>query len=105
MASQKVVVVTELAPKLKEFDGPDAMRFLREYEAYENRLDDEEAKVQMKQCIEPDDLEALLLVENVNLQCRGKKARMRLAQRKAMMRVRTITYLTESFDSPMLMLS
>jgi len=60
MATQKLVVVTEVAPKLKEFDGPAAMKFLREYEAYENRLDDTEAQVQMRQCLEPVDLEALL---------------------------------------------
>jgi hypothetical protein len=60
MATQRVVIVTELAPKLKEFDGTAAMKFLKDYEAYENRIEDMKTLVTMRQCIEPGDLEALL---------------------------------------------
>ena len=60
MATQRVVIVTELAPKLKEFDGPAPMKFLKDYEAYENRIEDMKTLVTMRQCIEPGDLEALL---------------------------------------------
>ena len=79
MATQRVVVVTELAPKLKEFDGPAAMKFLKEYEAYENRMEDTEAQVTMGHCIEPVDLEALLQcsedMEGVEIVRRGGTGR------------------------------
>ena len=60
---QKVIVVTEPAPRLKEFDGPAAMKFLRDCQAYENRLEDTEAQVQMRQCIDPVEV-AIFLHQN-----------------------------------------
>ena len=60
MAEQRVVVVSEVAPKLTVFDGPAARKFLRDYVAYENRLDATEAQVPLRRCLEPNDLETLL---------------------------------------------
>ena len=60
MAEQRVIVVTEVAPKLKEFSSAAAREFLREYVAYENRLDATEAQMPLRRCIEPEDLETLL---------------------------------------------
>ena len=60
MAEQKVIVVTEVAPRLKKFEGAAARAFLREYIAYENRLDATDAQTPLKRCIEPEDLETLL---------------------------------------------
>ena len=39
MAEHKVVIVSELAPRLKKFSSAAARKFLREYVAFENRLD------------------------------------------------------------------
>lgn len=84
MATQKVIVVTEAAPRLKEFDGPAAMKFLRDYQAYENRLEDTEVQVQMRQCIDPVDLEALLQcsedMEGVEIVRRADAERVRAAR-------------------------
>lgn len=79
MAEQKVVVVTEVAPRLKEFDSSPAMSFLREYVSYENRVEGIEAKIPMRCCLEPEDLESLLqcsedmVVELVNANDLTKK--------------------------------
>ena len=60
MAEQRVVVISEVAPKLTEFTGAAAKKFLRDYVAYENRLDATEAQIPLRRCLEPDDLETLL---------------------------------------------
>ena len=60
MAEQRVIVVTEVAPRLKDFTGPEARKFLRDYVAYENRIDTTEAQTPLRRCLEPEDLETLL---------------------------------------------
>jgi hypothetical protein len=60
MAERKIVVVSELAPRLREFEAGAARRFLKEYVAYENRLEASEAQVPLKRCIEPEDLDTLM---------------------------------------------
>lgn len=60
MADQRVIVVSESAPKLKELESAAAKRFLSEYAAYENRLEFSDSRVSMKRCLEPEDLSTLL---------------------------------------------
>jgi hypothetical protein len=60
MAERRVIVVTEEAPRLKEFTAAEAKKFLRDYLAYENRLEATEAQVPLRRCLDPDDLETLL---------------------------------------------
>ena len=60
MAEQRVIVVSEVAPKLTEFTGAAAKKFLRDYVAYENRLDATEAQMPLRRCLDPDDLETLI---------------------------------------------
>ena len=60
MAERQIVVVSEVAPRLREFETEAAKTFLREYVSYENRLGVNEAKIQMKKCVEPEDLDTLL---------------------------------------------
>ena len=57
---KKIIVVSELAQRLKKFESKAARKFLREYLAYENRLDTSEAQVPLRRCLEPGDLESLL---------------------------------------------
>lgn len=57
---QRLVVINEAAPRLKGFDSGSARKFLREYIAYENRLETTEAQIPLRRCIEPDDLSTLL---------------------------------------------
>ena len=66
MAEHKVV--SALAPRLKEFSSTAARKFLREYVAYENRLDATEAQTPLRRCLQPDDLETLLQC-STNLPC------------------------------------
>jgi hypothetical protein len=68
MAEHKVVIVSELAPRLREFSSAAARKFLREYVAYENRLDATEAQTPLRRCLEPDDLETLLQC-STNMRC------------------------------------
>ena len=60
MAEQRIVVVSERAPRMNEFEPEAARRFLKEYLAYEMRLNNIEAKIPMRQCLTPGDLETLL---------------------------------------------
>ena len=60
MAEQRVIVVSETAPRLLEFEAPAARKFLKEYMAYEGRLDGLDAQVPMKRCLAPDDLDTLI---------------------------------------------
>ena len=60
MAERQIIVVSEVAPRLREFEAGAAKTFLREYVSYENRLGVSEVKTQMKKCIEPEDLDTLL---------------------------------------------
>lgn len=60
MAEQRVIVVSEVAPKLTEFTGAAAKKFLRDYVAYENRLDATEAQMPLRRCLDPDDLDTLI---------------------------------------------
>ena len=39
MAQQKIVVVSEVAPRLESLDGVAARKFLRDYVAYEMHLE------------------------------------------------------------------
>ena len=61
MTEQRVMVVTEGAPKLTDFESEKARAFLRDYAVYENRLDTADRQVPMKRCLEPSDLETLLM--------------------------------------------
>jgi hypothetical protein len=54
--------------RLKEFSSVAARKFLREYVAYENRLDATEAQTPLRRCLEPDDLETLLQC-STNMRC------------------------------------
>lgn len=60
MADQRVIVVSEVAPRLTEFTGAAAKKFLRDYVAYENRLDATDSQMPLKRCLDPDDLETLI---------------------------------------------
>jgi len=60
MAEQRVIVVSETAPRLLEFEAPAARKFLKDYLAYECRLDGHDAQVPMKRCLAPEDLETLI---------------------------------------------
>ena len=61
MAEQKIVVVSEVAPRLESLDGVAARKFLRDYVAYEMRLEATESQVPMKRCIEPEALTVLII--------------------------------------------
>ena len=60
MAERQIIVVSEVAPRLSVFATEAARTFLRDYVSYENRLGVNEVKIQMKKCMEPDDLDTLL---------------------------------------------
>ena len=57
MAEHQIIVVSEVAPRLRELSTEAARTFLREYRSYENRLGVNETKMMMKRCIEPSDLD------------------------------------------------
>ena len=62
MSSLRVAVVSKQAPGLKSLDSSAARKFLRDYISYEHvhiRLDESEAQVPMKRCIEHEDLTVL----------------------------------------------
>ena len=52
----QIIVVSEVAPRLRVFETEPAKEFLREYGSYENRLNPNEGKKQMSKCMEPGDL-------------------------------------------------
>jgi hypothetical protein len=60
MTERQIIVVSEVAPRLRELSSEAARTFLREYRSYENRLGVNETKMSMKRCIEPSDLDTLL---------------------------------------------
>ena len=60
MAERQIIVVSEVAPRLRELKAEAAKTFLREYRSYENRLGPTEVKMLMKRCMEPLDLDTLL---------------------------------------------
>lgn len=60
MAEQKIIVVSELAPRLQGIETRAAQKFLKDYLAYENRLEAGEAQVLMRNCIDPVDLDILV---------------------------------------------
>jgi hypothetical protein len=60
MTERQIIVVSEVAPRLRALDSEAARTFLREYRSYENRLGVNEAKMIIKQCIEPRDLDMLM---------------------------------------------
>ena len=60
MTERQIIVVSEVAPRLRAYEKEAAKDFLREYASYENRLTIGEGKMQMKRCIEPADLDTLL---------------------------------------------
>ena len=60
MAEHQIIVVSEVAPRLRELSTEAARTFLREYRSYENRLGVNETKMMMKRCIEPADLDTLM---------------------------------------------
>ena len=60
MAERKIVVVSEAPPRLESLDAAAARKFLKDYIAYELRLEATEAQVPMKRLLEPDDLQVLI---------------------------------------------
>jgi len=60
MTERQIIVVSEVAPRLRELSPEAARTFLREYRSYENRLGVNETKMAMKRCIEPSDLDTLM---------------------------------------------
>ena len=69
MAERKIVVVSEQAPRLESIDALAARKFIKDYMAYEMRLEATEAQVPMKRLIEPDILQVLLdNSEDMNVQ-------------------------------------
>ena len=60
MTERQIIVVSEVAPRLRELSSEAARTFLREYRSYENRLGVSEMKMAMKRCIEPSDLDTLM---------------------------------------------
>ena len=62
MAEKRIIVVSEVAPRLKKFTTEAAREFLREYFSYQNRVEEElEAIALMKALVDPHDMDALRL--------------------------------------------
>ena len=65
---QRFVVVSETAPQLKELDADSDRKFLREYDSYENRVEEgSETIVPMRRCLERDILDLLLALSEGEL--------------------------------------
>ena len=60
MASNKVILVNEAAPYLKEFDGPAVRKHLRDFAAYQNRLGASEVSVSLCRTMDPEDLDSCI---------------------------------------------
>jgi hypothetical protein len=58
---QHFIAVTEKAPRLRELEEKLATEFLRDYDSYENRVENAADVVPMRRCLEMDDLEELLV--------------------------------------------
>ena len=62
MAEKRIIVVSEVAPRLKKFTTEAAREFLREYFSYQNRVEEElEAIALMKVLVDPHNMDALRL--------------------------------------------
>jgi len=60
MASHQVIVISELAPRLKSYDAEAAQKFVSEYFSHRNRVGAGQAIVPMSSQIDPNDLDTLL---------------------------------------------
>ncbi len=60
MTERQIIVVSKVAPRLRELSSEAARAFLREYRFYENRLGVNEMKMAMKRRIEPSNLDTLM---------------------------------------------
>jgi hypothetical protein len=60
MAERRIIVVSELAPRMEKFSSEAARKFLREYFSYQNRVEENEVVVNMKVLIDPHELDILM---------------------------------------------
>ena len=68
---QRVIVVSETAPRLKRLEASEAREFLREYDSYCNRIAETELPVPMRRLLESDDLEMLLILTQQSVPAEG----------------------------------
>ena len=59
MAERRIVVVSEIAPRMDKCTTEAARKFLREYFSYQNRVDENEVVLPMKVLIDPHELDIL----------------------------------------------
>ena len=70
MTDRQIIIVSEVAPRLKAFTAEAAREFFRDYFSYRNRVDESEAISPMKVLINPRDLDLLLRMFKSSGWCR-----------------------------------
>ncbi len=60
MADRRIIVISELAPRLESLKPVQVRKFLSEYFSFQNRIDESEIVSAMRSLINPHDLDTLI---------------------------------------------
>ena len=105
MADRRIIVISELAPRLKNLKPVQVREFLSEYFSYQNRTDESEMVSAMRSLINPHDLDTLVMCFRPDWWCRLVKKRLttnvvseRERRRAELQTPMTPSVLASSFD-------
>lgn len=104
MTDRQIIIVSEVAPRLKAFTAEAAREFFRDYFSYRNRVDESEAISPMKVLINPRDLDLLLRMFKSEGWCRladrrpAKTGKISETRRASLQTPMTPAVLSASFD-------